>query len=674
MSIERRTLFYFSAISLVSVIVQIYIASFGHISGIIYKTEANNLLSLALSSPPLVQAFTGFLALFLLVHLFFYIIIYVIYKFFNRACSNIFSSPVYLLLYHVIVLISLLSWNRNLYPASIFSWATTPIFEQDGFFYKQLFLNGILGIILAASLYQMIQYVGNRKRLVKYLIISSFPFALALYHFGDTWADSPQNNPTRLTAASKPDVILIGIDSLRPDLIDPILTPTLYEFKESALSFSKAYTPIARTYPSWASILTGKYPINHGVRFNLAPSSQIQNRDTLAWDLRSMDYVTAYATDEKRFANIDGSWGFEIEKGPRIGVTDFVIGPVSDFPLLNLLRKTRLGATLLPDSYNNRAVETLYEPDNFDSDIQALIAELPNKPLFLASHFCLPHWPYRWASSGSYSFGGEISAKTDNQYLKAIHRADAQASQLLSSLEKAGRLNNAIVIVLSDHGESFSSDVKQEIYVPDEGIQTYQGIWGHGTNLIQPNQNHVVLMMKYYGRTQIPVGEVRSPVSLIDIRPTVLGLLDASTAQPMDGTPLPLTANEGIANDRPLYFETGIKLWKMKPTEIDKDQIASKYINYYTINRKLGRLELKQQVYQNLVEKKDLAILKNGWLGALVAISGPERETTFQAVLAKPYDTPLLTSNNSHRLDSLIQELAAFNKWESVPGTQPHSD
>ena len=61
-----------------------------------------------------------------------------------------------------------------------------------------------------------------------------------------------------------PNIVIIGIDSLRNDLQVPRqgrgATPNIRRFLDDSRRFSDATTPLARTYPSWVSILTGRHP------------------------------------------------------------------------------------------------------------------------------------------------------------------------------------------------------------------------------------------------------------------------------------------------------------------------------------------------------------------------------------------------------------------------------
>ena len=76
----------------------------------------------------------------------------------------------------------------------------------------------------------------------------------------------------------RPNILLIGIDSLRADRIDRRVMPRLAELSARGARFERAYVSLPRTFPSWVTMLTGRYPHHHGIR-DMFPS----------WEARSVD-------------------------------------------------------------------------------------------------------------------------------------------------------------------------------------------------------------------------------------------------------------------------------------------------------------------------------------------------------------------------------------------------
>ena len=120
------------------------------------------------------------------------------------------------------------------------------------------------------------------------------------------------------------------------------MTPHLKEFMKGGVQFSNAITPLARTFPSMTTILTGRHPHNTGAVMNLLPRDMIKEGDTLGRIFKRAGYQTAYVTDEVRFSNIDETYGFDQMVSPPIGASEFII-PGGRSPLSNAIVNTTLG-------------------------------------------------------------------------------------------------------------------------------------------------------------------------------------------------------------------------------------------------------------------------------------------------------------------------------------------
>lgn len=68
-----------------------------------------------------------------------------------------------------------------------------------------------------------------------------------------------------------PPTSSLCVDSLSPNNVNAHDTPTLARFINSSVFFKETISPLAHTYPSWSSILTGLYPEHHRARYNLMP-------------------------------------------------------------------------------------------------------------------------------------------------------------------------------------------------------------------------------------------------------------------------------------------------------------------------------------------------------------------------------------------------------------------
>ena len=94
------------------------------------------------------------------------------------------------------------------------------------------------------------------------------------------------------------NVVVIGIDTLRADSVDlrppkdgaRDRTPNLRSLAERGVQFSQAISQSSWTMPAFASIFTGKYPLEHGA---VSLSGNLRDREfTLAEILREAGYKT----------------------------------------------------------------------------------------------------------------------------------------------------------------------------------------------------------------------------------------------------------------------------------------------------------------------------------------------------------------------------------------------
>lgn len=363
---------------------------------------------------------------------------------------------------------------------------------------------------------------------------------------GFTWKQVSHGAPP----SDMPNIIFLGIDSLRPDVVATGHAPHVRAFMEDAVQFTDAITPLARTFPSWVSVLTGRHPHTTGAYMNLLPPSLIHTGTTLPQLLRQHGYRAYYAIDETRFSNIDASYGFDRTATPAIGGSDFVLTWFGDTPLSNLVANTSLGALLFPQLHANRAAHRIYDPDTFVERVEREFRY--DEPLFLAVHLTLPHWPYSWSTSPPSELTKE---NIGDAYLQTVRRADQQFGDLLAMLEGTGALDNALVFVLSDHGEALgdTNDFMSGAFPDLDDSAANAHRYGHGTSVFSPHQYHVVLGARSFGQAKPLVGKSGlrgEPVTLLDLAPTVLELLNIDTGEQIDGRSLvPLLRPTGVAAD-----------------------------------------------------------------------------------------------------------------------------
>lgn len=413
-----------------------------------------------------------------------------------------------------------------------------------------------------------------------------------------------QSAPAAQQPDTRPNVIYIGIDSLRADMV-PLdassqHTPELNRFLSGATRFSDAITPLARTFPSWVSLLTGRHPHTTGAYMNLLPRDLVDTKGTVADTLRASGYRTVYAVDEVRFSNVDESYGFDERISPPIGATEFMIAFFADLPLLNLTVNTRVGEWLFPHLHANRGASMLYDPDTFVAQLDRGID--PVQPTFLALHLTLSHWPYHWRD---YARTMELDKAIPDYYINALRRVDQQFGDVWRALDRKGLLENAIVVVFSDHGEAFG--VAQESLVPIDSAEIVRlgakPTWGHGTSVLSPHQYRVVLAMRRFHPTvaapEPGVRVVNQPTSLEDVTPTITDLLGIQPDSPYDGHSLRAFVEDASAapdlRQRIRFTET-----EFTPVDIAtlsgtiNPSVAAAVTKRYRVDPVTDRVELKR--------------------------------------------------------------------------------
>ncbi len=447
--------------------------------------------------------------------------------------------------------------------------------------------------------------------------------------------------------SGKPNIIVIGIDSFRPEYLNPgALMPRMSALLADAAVFSEVYTPLARTFPSWTSMLSGLHPLETGARVNLIDPELVRRDAMITWQLRDAGYHTMLATDERRFSNLDKSYGFDAEFGPAAGAADFVLGLAGDFPLVNLLASTGAGSLLFPYLADNRAVSRLYRPEKFTERLGRELQNSPAKPLFLMTHLCLPHWPYSWAGSPPATAGSEAKSGTNSQELALINKTqtyesalaavDRQIAILLDSLQASGHLDDAIVILLTDHGEGIGWPGETLVNVEDPSMPlASKNASGHGTNVFALVQHHTFMAFRRYGAGQYIPGKRQQRFFNYDLGPTLLDLLDLRPADGIRGISmvpwLERPALEGT--DRALFVETGFYLPAINTVTIKIDDVISQGRNYYLINDD-ARLIINPAKMGKLIGNKQRGVLRGSLLLAQVPVEARGTAVQYEWVLA----------------------------------------
>lgn len=525
-------------------------------------------------------------------------------------------------------LITILLMNQHYFPNSKFAELIGFVLRGKSAYLSFIFFSTISCIAI------FIAFLGLLRVLFKSYRIPTFVLVVIVLLINLAFP-TQQKIITDASTATKPNIIIIGVDSLRPDFLSYFgntkKTPQFDEFLNHATVFANAMTPLARTFPAWVSILTGEYPKKTHVRFDLANQSELDLSSTLPAILRQHGYETIYAMDETRFSNVGTNFGFDHVLTPPVGLNDFLLGTFNDFPLSNLVVNTRMGKWLFPYSYANRPAFITYNPDSFLQFLSPSLTQSRTKPLFMAIHFCLPHFPYFYAE-----YGVRHPKNGTLYYWMSLKRAERQVQDFLTLLQQDGLLQHSIVILLSDHGEAlelsgdritennaFISDKTKTtiptFYPPSRDLEKINQSAGHGTDVLSLSQYHSMLAVRLYGMGIAPAKMVSGWVSLLDIKPTILGLLNISV-QPNSGRSLAAYVrgqNKIVSASNDFFIESDFSPAAVRSVHPETRKLLFEGIDFFNIDPITTRIVVRKSMGDLIISSKQYADINGYWILAV---------------------------------------------------------
>ncbi len=380
-------------------------------------------------------------------------------------------------------------------------------------------------------------------------LLSVFLVGISLVSFGasapSAFAGAKKNEPgkenlCRLpeistpTQKGLPNVVILAVDTLRADRLslyghDRETSPNLDRLGRDSLVFDRAIAPAPWTTPSFAGVFTGRHPGELGIGFDPLPLPE--EIPTLAEELSSRGYATAgivshfFIGTKYKFNRGFGFWDQRYAGGHATVSSDGVSGLASD------------------------CLDVLVETD---------------RPFFLFAHFFDPHYDYLEHQSFPFSEGyeGELHSGGDNfeelrsmaktgqltaqdrEYLFDLYDSevaftDSRIGLLIDKLRDAGVYDDTLIIFVADHGEMFGERNDRWI--------------GH-TQFLFDELIRIPLVVKLpHAEGQPPrIGRIEKTVSLVDLMPSTLKLIDPSYSASRSVFP----DSKGNLSDLPVFSQT----------------------------------------------------------------------------------------------------------------------
>ncbi|MEN8160628.1 MAG: sulfatase [Myxococcota bacterium] len=337
-------------------------------------------------------------------------------------------------------------------------------------------------------------------------------------------------------------MLLIVLDTFRADRMGAYgnergLTPFLDELAARGVLFERAYSTSAWTPPSVASLLTSRYPTQHRVQTmgSVLGAAEL----TLAETLQAADYRAA---------------GFS----SNIYVRE-AAGFGQGFDPLRLYVALERAAKRRADFLRAQALSWL----------DSTLATDDARPIFLYLHFMDAHSPYEPPEAFRQRFAPRLTATDQSElnrllddvdnperwallgerredvgalYDAEVASLDGELAQLFRDLEARRFLEHAVIVIVADHGEELGE----------------HGRFLHGSQLFEESVR-VPLLIAAPG---VEGGRrVEAPVSLVDVAPTILALLDQPVPEPFEGRSLLPLVEDPRPDGRDVHLDSGREGW-----------------------------------------------------------------------------------------------------------------
>ncbi|MDZ7850714.1 MAG: sulfatase [Halodesulfurarchaeum sp.] len=340
-----------------------------------------------------------------------------------------------------------------------------------------------------------------------------------------------------------PNVVYITIDSLRADHTacldyDQAVDPRLRELCEQGTMFRKAVANGPNTTASFPSILTGAHSLTYGPYGVCGGGSPFLSRTLNEAGYQTVGYHSnPHLGEDQGYPTGFDTFNDAVEgEDSVVTLKDKVERLLStDTILYRFLRRAWHYFSMTTTSSAYARADTI--SDNAIEWINAKRSD--NDPFFIWLHYMDVHYPFQPPKTAmkelSFSpiskrrivdLNGKMQERPEDLtekdvtdllklYDAEIRYTDQQIGRVIDALKTSGILDETIVVVTADHGEAFGEHDRfgHHPYPYDELIRVPLAIAGPG---IEPTT-------------------VDQQVSLLDLPPTVLDLVDVEIPETMEG-------------------------------------------------------------------------------------------------------------------------------------------
>ena len=415
----------------------------------------------------------------------------------------------------------------------------------------------------------------------------------------------------------KPNIILVTFDTMTSRDMSVYgyhlpTTPFISEWSKTAALFTRAEAESNYTTPTTASLMTGKRVWTHQTYYVETASEAVKNSsENLPALLRKNGYsnIAIVTTDYASVDKLGISYSFEIAPSPvKFRYPTNLFGFINAFLYRTFGEKIKLNDWIIKEDFiffrlvnilTRGFSKTMTPPEKAFGKLLEILDDNFPEPFFAWVHIFPPHDPYLPPEPYIGMFNSSQKLRTSKgqrqatgmdeifraRYDEFIRYCDKKFENFIIQLKKRNLFGNSLIILSSDHGESFEHNYK-----------------GHGGPHLYEQLTHIPLIIKEPAQTEAKI--INDVVEQIDIPATILEFAGIPTPSWMDGRSLvPLMRGEKLSQ-RPA-FSMNLERNPSRGHKITKGTIAVWEGDYKLIHY----LERKKSLLFNL--KKDPDELNN---------------------------------------------------------------